>query len=263
MQMDPILSTLSPEMICGGREEPGMAGVGLQGKSFPSWLKRCLLIFILAAAGVAFLFFIPKEYLTFETLKEKKELLKEFVDGHYFLSVVAYLAAHILTAFFVPGEILLVVMGGFLFGLIRGTLYVNIGMTIGAALAFLCARYLVGDWVQKKYSERFPFLTGQLARYGYSYLLFLRIVPLIPFCVVNYLAGIAKIPVKSFIVTTSLGVLPGSLFLTYAGQHLSTVNRIGDLLSPSFYLALSGLSILALLPVWLSRRRKPAPGRRS
>ncbi|RPJ40627.1 MAG: DedA family protein, partial [Deltaproteobacteria bacterium] len=102
------------------------------------------------------------------------------------------------------------------------------------------------------------YLNRQMKRYGHNYLLFLRVIPVIPFCVVNYLAGVTKIPLKIFILATSLGVLPGSLFLTYAGKHLSTANKVGDLLSFSFYLALSGIAIAALLPILISRRKKPA-----
>jgi len=235
-----------------------MAGLDLQRRSFQSRVKKGSLFFIIAAVLVAFLYSAPREFFTFENIKGQKELLKEFVDHHYLLSVSAYIASHILTAFFVPGEILLVLMGGFLFGMILGTLFVNMGMTLGATLAFLSARYLVGDWVQKKYAEQLIRLNAQTARYGHNYLLFLRIIPLVPFCVVNYLAGITKIPLKNFILATSLGILPGSLFLTYAGQQLSTINRLRDLYSPSFYLALSGLAVLALLPVILGLIKRPS-----
>jgi uncharacterized membrane protein YdjX (TVP38/TMEM64 family) len=153
------------------------------------------------------------------------------------------------------------VASGFLFGVAAGAVYVNIASTSGAVLAFLCSRYLIGNWIQKRFSARLKSFNKEILRHGHNYLLFLRIVPIIPFFAVNYLAGITKIPLSKFIWTTVLGMLPGSVLFAYAGQRLGEIEQVRDLFSAEFIVAFSLLALFALLPVmvgfikWLSARQ--------
>lgn len=217
--------------------------------------KKLVLIVFLAAGLILAYFLLPLDSFTFENIKGQREIFKEFVEEHYGLSVALFIGAHILTGFFLPGEILLVLVGGFLFGVFWGTLFVDLGMTLGAGLSFLSARYLIGNWIQHKYARPLKNINREIAQRGKSYLLTLRIIPVVPFFLVNYIAGISKIRFRTFLWTTFLGILPGAVFVTYAGQQLGGINRVKDLFSLEFYLMLGGLALFAALPV-VSKRIK-------
>ena len=218
--------------------------------------KKATLLLILAGGLCLFLFFLPLDSLTLENIKIHKEAFKETVEKHYGLSVALFVCAHLPTAFFLPGEILLVLTGGFLFGVFWGTVYVVLGITLGSSLAFLTARFLIGEWIQDNYRRQLRSINREIAHRGHSYLLSLRILPVVPLFVTNYIAGISPLRFSTFLWTTSLGILPGAVFLTYAGQQLGRINRVKDLFTMEFYLALLGLGLFVLSPVILKHVRK-------
>jgi uncharacterized membrane protein YdjX (TVP38/TMEM64 family) len=208
------------------------------------------IVFIaLIAMAILFIRYFGKDFISFETVARNKEALIRLVEDQYLLSVLGFMAAFVPTAFFVPGAIVLSLAGGFLFGVIPGVIYLNIGGTLGAGLAFLSSRYLVGQWIQRRYSSALKTFNEEVVRHGHYYLISLRIVPVLPFFLVNYLAGLTKISLKKFIGTTSLGMLPGSFVYTLAGQQLETVNAPEDILSVRLIVAFSLLGLFSLLPV--------------
>ena len=213
---------------------------------------------ILVAIGIAIVFvrYLGKDFIRFETVTRNKEALIGLVQDHYLLSVIGFTMAFVLTAFFVPGAIVLSLTGGFLFGVIPGVIYVNIGGTVGAALAFLSARYVMGQWIQRRYRSALKTFNEEVARHGRYYLISLRVVPVLPFFLVNYLAGLTKIPLKIFVGTTSLGMIPGSLVYTLTGQELETVNAAEDILSVRLVIAFSLLAFFSLLPVIINHAKR-------
>jgi uncharacterized membrane protein YdjX (TVP38/TMEM64 family) len=224
------------------------------------WKKIALFVLLVAAVGTYTALGLG-DYLTFEMVKEHRAALRFFVDGHYATSVIVFIAVYLSTALFVPGAVVLTLAAGFLFGVVAGVVYVNIAATTGAVLAFLCSRYLIGKWIQKKFSAPLKSFNREIERHGQNYLLVLRIIPLFPFFAVNYLAGITKIPLPKFIWTTALGMLPGSVLYAYAGQRLGEIEQVVDLFSAEFIIAFSILALLAFSPVvvrfvtWLKARQ--------
>lgn len=210
--------------------------------------KQIVFIAVIAIA-ILFIRYFAKDFISFESITRNKEVLIGLVEDRYLLSVIGFMTAFVSTAFFVPGAIVLSLGGGFLFGVIPGVIYVNAGGTLGAALAFLSSRHLVGHWVQRKYSSALKTFNEEVARHGHHYLISLRIIPVLPFFLVNYLAGLTKISLKKFVGTTSLGMLPGSFVYTLAGQQLETVNAAEDILSGRLIIAFSLLALFSLLPV--------------
>jgi uncharacterized membrane protein YdjX (TVP38/TMEM64 family) len=141
-----------------------------------------------------------------------------------------------------PGAVILTLAGGFLFGGILATLFINVGATTGATLAFLTARYLLRDAVEKKFGKWLgPFQEG-FAKNAFSYLLTLRLIPLFPFFVVNLVSGLTRVNVGTYILATAIGIIPGSFVYAYAG--IASPNVIG-----AFVL----LGLLALVPVVYKR----------
>jgi uncharacterized membrane protein YdjX (TVP38/TMEM64 family) len=193
-------------------------------------------------------------YLTFENLQENKSSFQHIVKTNYGLSIAGYIIIYILvTGFSLPGATILTLGSGFLFGVILGAIYVNIGATTGATMAFLFSRYIAGDWVQKKYGDKLINFNNELEKNGYRYLLTLRLIPVFPFFLINIFAGLTKISLRTFIWTTSMGILPGSLVYTYAGSQLNFIKSTKDIFTTRIVMVFLLLALFILLPVIISR----------
>jgi uncharacterized membrane protein YdjX (TVP38/TMEM64 family) len=138
--------------------------------------------------------------------------------------------------------------GGFLFGAVLGTLFVNLGATTGATLAFLVSRYLLRDWVEQKFGKWLGPVQQGFSQNAFGYLMTLRLIPLFPFFVVNLVSGLTRMNVGTYVVATSLGIIPGSFVYAYAGRQLGTINSLKDIASPGVIGAFVLLGLLALVP---------------
>jgi uncharacterized membrane protein YdjX (TVP38/TMEM64 family) len=193
------------------------------------------------------------EAITFERIRAERDVLRAFVEGNYALSVFSFLLLTVSTAFFVPGALALMIASGFFFGVVPGTLFSVSGLTFGAAAAFLVARYILGDWVQERYRVLLTAFNQEMQRHGHYYLVTLRIVPVLPFFVVNFLAGMTKMSLSKFVAMTCLGLFPASLICSFGGRRLGSINSPRDILSPGMIVALVLLGVLILLPVVLKK----------
>jgi uncharacterized membrane protein YdjX (TVP38/TMEM64 family) len=138
-------------------------------------------------------------------------------------------------------------------------LYVNVGATVGATLAFLVARYLLRDWVEGRFGNRLGAIQAGFARNAFSYLLTLRLIPLFPFFLVNMVSGLTRVNVGTYVAATSLGIIPGSFVFAYAGRQLGTINSLKEIVSPNVLIAFTLLGLLALMPILYKRfAGKPA-----
>jgi uncharacterized membrane protein YdjX (TVP38/TMEM64 family) len=127
------------------------------------------------------------ELLTVDMLRQCRNQLLSITANNYILTVGIFITIYIVVvALSIPGAVILSLAAGFLFGF-WGVLYVNIGATIGAILAFLVARYLIGNWLQTRYAEKLASFNKEIAENGYNYLLTLRLIPIFPFFLVNIL----------------------------------------------------------------------------
>jgi uncharacterized membrane protein YdjX (TVP38/TMEM64 family) len=150
----------------------------------------------------------------------------------------------------------LTMAGSFMFGVFGAVVYVNIGATIGAVIAFSLSRYLVGDWVQTRYKNKLKMFNQQVEQNGVYYLLTLRLMPLFPFTWINLFSGLTKMRLFTFLWTTSLGILPGTVVNAYAGSQLGRINSPEELFSSRVLIAFFLLGLFALLPVIVKRLRK-------
>ncbi|MBI4155237.1 TVP38/TMEM64 family protein [Candidatus Woesearchaeota archaeon] len=212
--------------------------------------KRVIIFLILIFLIISIRFSGLSNYLTFENLKTNKEFLKQSVNQSYLFYVIAFIILYIIvTGFSIPGATILTLASGFLFGTIFGAFYAVIGATIGATLAFLLSRYLIGNWVQKKYESNLKKFNKEISENGFSYLLTLRLIPIFPFFLINILSGLTKIPLKTFIWTTAIGIIPGSLVYSFSGKQLDFINSVSDVFSTRILIAFLLLALLALIPV--------------
>lgn len=207
-----------------------------------------LVLFFLLALLVG-VFIVKGDYLSLDYIKTHRHGLLNFIQGHYLQAVIMFLVLYLMTALFLPGALALTVAGGMLFGTLPALVYVNIGATAGAILAFHAARFLLGGWVQEHFKKQLVHFNRELERHGPNYLLVLRVLPILPFFVVNYVAGMTRIRLTTFVWTTSLGMLPGSFIYAFAGEQLRHVNQAQDLFSWKIMVALALLAFFAILPV--------------
>lgn len=199
-------------------------------------------------------YFDVGQYVSLEKIKENKHYLVQLVSHHYLLSVFMYVLIFTMASFLsVPITIILNLIAGFFFGAFTGAVYVNIGTTLGSTMSFLMFRYLLGDFVRVKYAQKLKNFNSHMKKNGYRYLLSMQIFPATPTFFINTLAGLTSISLWTFIWTTSLGIFPGSLVYTFAGQQLSKIESTAGILSWQIIVLLVLLGLLALLPIMLKR----------
>ncbi len=220
--------------------------------------KKLFIIGILALGIAGFFFFDLGKYVTLEVLKDNKDALKIYANENYLFTVFLFILVYTAqTALSLPGATILTLAGGFLFGSFLGALFVNIGATSGAALAFMAARYLFRDSLERKFGNRLSAIQEGFENNGFNYLLTLRLIPLFPFFLVNLAAGMTRLELSTYILATAIGIFPASLVFTNAGKQLGSINALGDIASPGVLGAFALLGLLAMLPVLYHKLKKP------
>ena len=219
-------------------------------------------IWVIAGIGVMvglFFYFDLGKYLTLASLKENRAALVAFYESHRVAMVSVFIAVYIIqTALSLPGAAVLSLAAGAIFGAVMGTLYVNIGATLGATAAFLVARYLFHDVIQKKFGPRLEKINRELETRGVNYLLFLRLVPVFPFFLINLAAGLTRMPMRTFFFGTMVGIIPGSFVYCNAGASLATIDSMSEIASPRVLGSFALLGLFALVPVIYQKIKKKA-----
>ncbi|MFC1769331.1 TVP38/TMEM64 family protein [Nanoarchaeota archaeon] len=220
-------------------------------------IPSAIILVILLSIFFIFWYFDIGFFLTEESFRDNKEMLRDYVDNNYSLSVVAFILIYmIVAALSIPGSLVLTVSSGFLFGALYGGIFAIIGATLGGTIAFLLTRYFFGNWIQDRYGDRLKKFKQELRENGANYLLTMRFIPIFPFFLINVAAGLAKIPIFRFIWTTFFGVLPGSFIIAYAGWQINTIDKFSDIFSLDVLIAFGLLALLAISPVIYRKIRK-------
>jgi uncharacterized membrane protein YdjX (TVP38/TMEM64 family) len=222
-------------------------------------LAKGLIIGLFVMGIAAFFYFDLGQVVTLKSLKSNKDAFRSYAEVNYLLMVVLYIAAYALqTALSLPGATIFTISGGFLFGSLLGTLYVNIAATAGASLAFLAARYLFRDTVEKKLGKKLGSFQKGFSENAFSYLLTLRLIPLFPFFLVNLASGLTRIRLTTYMAATSIGILPGSFVFSNAGKQLGNIDSVKDIASIEVLGSFALLGVLSLIPVIYKKLKKPA-----
>jgi uncharacterized membrane protein YdjX (TVP38/TMEM64 family) len=220
--------------------------------------KKILILSLMAILATLFFYFDLGRFLTLEALRENRAQMAAYYAAHRLVTVLLFMAIYIVqTALSLPGAAILSLAAGAVFGALMGTVYANIAATIGATLAYLSARFLFHDLVQRKFGERLEKLNRELEERGLNYLLFLRLVPVFPFFLINLAAGLTRLPLRTFIIGTMAGIIPGGFLYCNAGASLATITTIGEVASFPVMGSLALLGLFALLPVIYSKIRGP------
>ena len=233
-----------------------------------TYLKRFGPIALIAAALILVLSMGWQKYLSFDVLAQQSGALKTLLANKPLLVIGAFMGIYIFaTAIAMPGAIWLTIAGGFLFGPFLGTALSASSATIGATLLFFAAQSALGDGLRSRAGGLVDRLEKGFGENAFSYLLTLRLLPIAPFFGVNLAAAFLKVPLRTFIIATAIGILPGGFVYAWLGSGIEHVIASGAkpdlkiIFSPQVIGPLMGLAALALLPtVWkfVSQRGRTA-----
>jgi uncharacterized membrane protein YdjX (TVP38/TMEM64 family) len=185
---------------------------------------RFLPLLVVLAAVIAAWVLGLNRYLSFSSIAENRELLRGFVAVNFPLSLAAYgLAYFLATVVLLPGAALLTILGGFLFGWHLAAALTILAATLGATLIFLVARSSLGDVLVRRAGQRVNKLSAGFAADAFSYLLFLRLVPLFPFCIVNIAPALFKVRTRTFFFATLIGIAPATIAYSILGAGLDSI----------------------------------------
>lgn len=205
---------------------------------------RWILLTALLAGIVLALFY--REHLDASALEQ---WVRDAGAAGPLLFMVTYALA---TVLFLPGSVL-TLAGGALFGPVLGTLYNLTGATIGATLAFLVARYLASEWVERKSGGRLKQLKQGVEAEGWRFVAFVRLVPLFPFNVLNYALGLTRIKIWHYVIASYICMLPGAIAYTYLGYAGREAVAGGEGLVQKALIALALLATVSFLPRLIKR----------
>ncbi len=186
-------------------------------------MKKNKLIVLLAVVALVAAFFIFDlgKFFSLDYFKSQQAAINAYYLANPALTIAIYFAVYvIIAASSLPGAAILTLVGGALFGVTTGVVVVSFASTIGATLAFLISRFVLGEWVQSKYGDKLKSLNEGVAKEGAFYLFALRLVPAVPFFLVNLAMGLTKIRTWTFYWVSQIGMFAGTIVYVYAGTQL-------------------------------------------
>lgn len=209
--------------------------------------KKIGLLLLLAALAVAYFAFDLGRFLSLNYLKSSQAAFEDLYARQPMLIVAAYLAIYVLvTALSFPGAVILTLAGGAIFGVWWGTLIVSFASSVGASLAFLASRFVLRDSIEARFGPRLAEFNRGVEKEGAFYLFTLRLVPLVPFFVINLLMGLTKMKASTFYWVSQLGMLAGTAVYVNAGTQLAQLDSLKGILSPTL---LGSFVLLGIFPL--------------
>ncbi|MCC2000765.1 TVP38/TMEM64 family protein [Enterobacter bugandensis] len=222
-------------------------------------IRKTLFLCALLGAFLMTFVILPPDTLSLAGIKTHQQTLLSYVDHAPLRSALIFFALYVaISALSIPGAAVLTLLGGALFTLWEGTVLVSFASTLGATLAMLASRYLLRDWVQRRFARQMATVNAGMARDGAGYLFALRLMPLFPFFLVNLLMGLTRITVRRYWWVSQLAMLPATVIFLNAGRELGKVASLRDILSPGVVFAFTLLGLLPLVTRWLFSRYLPA-----
>jgi uncharacterized membrane protein YdjX (TVP38/TMEM64 family) len=208
---------------------------------------RLYLLIIVALVIGSFFYFDLYQLLTLDNLKSQQEAIIAYRNDNPVLAAAIYALVYIaVTGLSLPGATILTLAGGAVFGLLWGTLIVSFASSIGATLAFLAARFLFRDAVNAKFGHQLKEIDAGMAHDGTFYLFTLRLVPLIPFFVINLVMGLTPLKTRTFYWVSQVGMLAGTLVYVNAGTQLAKIESLSGILSPAL---VGSFALLGVFPI--------------
>ncbi len=211
------------------------------------YLKMILIIIVIGLIGSLFMFDL-QQYLTLDFLKSRQQLIRDYYHNHAAFTVIIFFFIYVIsTAVSLPGATILTLFAGALFGLAWGTVIVSFASTIGSTLAFLTSRFLLRDFVQRKFKNQLDVINRGIEKEGEYYLFSLRLIPVFPFFLINLAMGLTPIKLIKFYIVSQVGMLPGTIVYVFAGTQLARIDSLRGILSPGLIAAFTLLGLFPLI----------------
>jgi len=227
-----------------------------------SRLTRWLPLMALAAGFVLFFALGLDTYLSFDALERNQAWLERQVAENAALTAIAFMLVYALVAAFsIPGGAFLTILGGFLFGTVLGSIYVVTGATLGAIAVFLAARTALGDALRQRAGASIERMRAGFQENALNYLLFLRLIPIFPFWLVNLVPAFLGVPLRTYAIGTFIGIAPGSVVYASVGNGVGKLIAQGErpdlgiIFEPAILGPIIGLAVLSMLPVAYKKYR--------
>ena len=241
-------------------------------------LKKILPLIVLGALTAAIFAMGWHRELSLDTIVRRRAELESLVTAHFVAALAGFIGIYVVAvAMSVPGAVFLTIAGGILFGWLGGGLASVVGATVGATLLFLIARGALSDYLRRRMGARLNTIAEGFRANAFSYLLFLRLVPIFPFFLVNLAPALAGIKLSTFFSATALGILPATFAFASFGAGLDSVIAAQEgayraclaaartdcrlnfdvraAMTPQLFAALCALGLAALIPIALKRWR--------
>lgn len=197
---------------------------------------------------------------TLEEIKQNHDALVMYAEANPLRAGVAFVLLYMAACLLMlPVAALLSIGAGVMFGVPLGVFLVMVAATSGACISFLASRHLFGNYLQNRYRARLYRFNHEFRARGIFYLMTLRFIPVCPFFLINILSGLTQIPLRVFMWTTCIGVLPGAFVFVCAGSSLLQIGGIQDVMTLPVLLAFIALATLSLSPVLYARLRGKNP----
>ena len=213
-------------------------------------MSKSKLVLVAVIAGVigSFFYFDLGHFLTLEYFKSQQSNLAAYYAQNPVVTIGIYFVVYVVsTALSFPGATVLTLAGGALFGLGLGLVIVSFASTLGATAAFLMARFFLRDYVQNNFGDRLKTINAGVEKEGDFYLFTLRLVPIVPFFVINLAMGLTPIKTWRFFVVSQVGMLLGTAVYVNAGTQIAQLESLKDVMSPGILISFVLLGIFPLL----------------
>lgn len=209
--------------------------------------NKIIIALIMIGLIAGFKIFHISDYLSLAYLKESRAQFEALYTEHRFSVIAAYMGAYILvTSLSLPGAAVMGLAAGALFGLVTGTIAVSFASTIGATLACAVSRFIMRDWVQRRFGDKLGMVNSGIEKDGAFYLFTLRLIPAFPFWLINIVMGLTKMPLKTYYWVSQIGMLPGTIVFVNAGKELAEIDSPSGIFSPGLIFS---FIILGLFPI--------------
>jgi len=210
-------------------------------------MNKITVVIIVIGLIAAFRIFHLDNYLSLAYVKESRDKFEMLYAENRFMVIAVYVAIYLLvTTLSLPGAAVLGLAAGSLFGLLTGTVVVSFASSIGATLACAVSRFILRDWVQKKFGDWLKTVNEGIEKEGAFYLFTLRLIPVFPFWLINLIMGLTKMPLKSYYWVSQIGMLPGTIIFVNAGKEIAKIDSLSGILSPGLIFS---FALLGLFPV--------------
>jgi pyruvate/2-oxoglutarate dehydrogenase complex dihydrolipoamide dehydrogenase (E3) component/uncharacterized membrane protein YdjX (TVP38/TMEM64 family) len=210
--------------------------------------SKLVVIAVIALLIGAFFALGGHRYLSFENIKAQQSSIQGLFGSHPWTTALVFFLAYVaVTGLSLPGAALMTLIAGAIFGLLWGTLIVSVASSVGATLAFVVSRFLLRDWVQARFGHALRAINEGVAREGGFYLFTLRLIPAVPFFVINLAMGLTPLRTWTFYWVSQVGMLAGTLVYVNAGTQLAAIETPAGILSPGLIGAFVLLGIFPLL----------------